>query len=153
MKSLELRIPPPLVMLLIGLLMWLLSLAFPALEMAVISSLSGAALIGLFGVGISMAGVITFQRAKTTSDPRRPAEASTLVTSGIYRVSRNPMYLGVLLILIAWGLTLGNLLALIGAFVFVPYMNRYQILPEEQLLEEKFGPVFTTYKARVRRWI
>lgn len=153
MKALELTIPPPLVMLVIGLLMWLLSFIFPTLTMASISSLSGAAIIGLGGLGISMAGVITFMRAKTTSDPRKPADASTLVTSGIYRLTRNPMYLGVLLILIAWGLTLGNLLALICAFIFVPYINRYQILPEERLLEDKFGAVFTAYKAKVRRWI
>lgn len=153
MKALELAIPPPLVMLMVGLLMWLLSFIFPTLTMASISSLSGAAIIGLGGLGISMAGVITFMRAKTTSDPRKPADASTLVTSGIYRLTRNPMYLGVLLILIAWGLTLGNLLALICAFIFVPYINRYQILPEEQLLEDKFGAVFTAYKAKVRRWI
>lgn len=153
MKALELAIPPPLVMLMVGLLMWLLSFIFPTLTMASISSLSGAAIIGLGGLGISMAGVITFMRAKTTSDPRKPADASTLVTSGIYRLTRNPMYLGVLLILIAWGLTLSNLLALICAFIFVPYINRYQILPEERLLEDKFGAVFTTYKAKVRRWI
>lgn len=153
MKKLELTVPPPLIMLVVGLIMWLLSFTFPALAMVSISSYSGAAVIGLLGLGISMAGVVTFMRAKTTSDPRKPADASTLVTSGIYRLTRNPMYLGVLLILIAWGLVLGNLLALICAFAFVPYINRYQISPEERLLEEKFGPVFTAYKAKVRRWI
>lgn len=153
MKALELAIPPPLVMLVIGLLMWLLSFTAPAFTTYSISSMSGAAVVGLAGLGVSMAGIITFRRAKTTSDPRKPADASTLVTSGIYRLTRNPMYLGVLLILIAWGLVLGNLLALICAFIFVPYINRYQILPEERLLEDKFVAAFTDYKAKVRRWI
>lgn len=153
MKALELAIPPPLVMFAIGLIMWLLSVAFPAFTLPVISSLAAAVIVGLIGLGISMAGIITFKQAKTTSDPRKPAEASTLVTSGIYCHTRNPMYLGVLLILIGWGLALGNALALIFALVFVPYINRYQIQPEERLLQGKFAEAFTAYKAKVRRWI
>lgn len=153
MRTLELAIPPPLVMLAVGLLMWLLSFTFPALEIASISSLWGAVVIGLVGFGIGTAGIVSFKRVKTTSDPRKPADASVLVTSGIYRLTRNPMYLGVLLILIGWGLFLGNVLALICAFIFVPYINRYQIQPEEELLQNKFGAAFRAYKAEVRRWI
>lgn len=153
MKALELAIPPPVVMFALGLLMWLLSFLFPALTLPALSNLAAAIVVGLVGLGISMAGIISFKRAKTTSDPRKPAEASALVTSGIYRHTRNPMYLGVLLILIGWGLALGNLLALICAFVFVPYISRYQIQPEERLLQDKFTEAFTAYKAKVRRWI
>lgn len=153
MNRLELTIPPPVVMLVIGLIMWLLAFLFPALAVASITSLTGGIVVGLVGLGISMAGVITFKQARTTSDPRNPADASVLVTSGIYRVTRNPMYVGVLLILIGWGLFLGNILALIFALVFIPYISRYQIQPEERFLEGKFGAAFTAYKAKVRRWV
>jgi protein-S-isoprenylcysteine O-methyltransferase Ste14 len=153
MKTLELTVPPPIVMLVVGFIMWLLFFLFPAFTLPSISSLAGGATIGLIGFGISMAGVLTFKRARTTSDPRKPADASVLVTSGVYRLTRNPMYLGVLLVLIGWGLLLGNVLALICAFIFVPYIHRYQIRPEERLLQDKFGAAFVAYKAKVRRWI
>ncbi|MBV6271698.1 isoprenylcysteine carboxylmethyltransferase family protein [Alcaligenaceae bacterium CGII-47] len=153
MNALELTIPPPLVMLVLGLLMWLLTFTFPAFTMYSVSSVAGAVIISVIGVSVGMAGIIAFRRARTTSDPRKPADASALVTSGIYRFTRNPMYLGVLLVLIGWGLFLNNLLALICAFIFIPYISRFQIQPEERLLEGKFGPIFISYKAKVRRWI
>ncbi|HEY9280604.1 MAG TPA: isoprenylcysteine carboxylmethyltransferase family protein [Eoetvoesiella sp.] len=153
MKQLELTIPPPVVMLATGLIMWILSFLFPTLTFSSISSLTGAVVFVLLGLGISVAGVITFKRTRTTSDPRKPADASVLVTSGIYSLTRNPMYLGVLLVLIGWGLWLGNALALICAFIFVPYINRFQIQPEERLLRDKFGAAFASYEAKVRRWI
>lgn len=153
MKALELAIPPPVVMLVIGLLMWLLFFLFPGFSLPAISSKAAAVGIGLTGLAISMAGVISFKRARTTSDPRNPADASVLVTSGIYRITRNPMYVGVLLVLIGWGIFLGNVLALICALIFVPYISRYQIQPEERLLQDKFGAAFIEYKAKVRRWI
>lgn len=105
------------------------------------------------GLAISLLGVVNFKRARTTVDPRRPAEATTLVTSGLYRYSRNPMYLGVLLVLIGWALFLGNLVSVLFIVGFALFINRYQILPEERLLQEKFGADFMAYKARVRRWI
>ncbi len=153
MDTLELAIPPPVVMLVIGLIMWLLAFFFPQLGMPLIGSKTIAALIALLGASISMAGVITFKRARTTVDPRKPADASVLVTSGIYRVSRNPMYLGVLFVLIGWALFLGSALALICAFLFVPYITRYQIRPEERVLQARFGDAFASYTKRVRRWI
>jgi protein-S-isoprenylcysteine O-methyltransferase Ste14 len=153
MNRLELAIPPPAVMLVIGLIMWLLSRLFPALALPWGSNVTGAFVIGLVGLTISLAGIASFKRASTTVDPRQPAKASTLVTSGIYRHSRNPMYLGILLTLIGWAVFLGNVLSLAAAFAFVPYMNRYQIEPEERLLQGKFGREFSAYKARVRRWI
>jgi protein-S-isoprenylcysteine O-methyltransferase Ste14 len=153
MKALELAIPPPLVMLVVGLIMWLLSVTFPSLAFHPAGQIWAAVVVALAGFGIATAGIIAFRRANTTFDPRNPAGTSALVTAGIYRLTRNPMYLGVLLILIGWGLFLGNILALICAFIFVPYIGRYQIQPEERLLEGKFGAAFTAYKAEVRRWI
>lgn len=153
MNTLELAIPPPAVMLVIGLLMWLLFFLFPGFSLPAISSVTGAIGIGLIGLCISMAGIITFKHARTTSNPRNPGEVSVLVTSGIYRLTRNPMYVGVLLVLIGWGVFLGNALALICALIFVPYISRFQIQPEERVLQDKFGAAFIEYKAKVRRWI
>jgi protein-S-isoprenylcysteine O-methyltransferase Ste14 len=153
MKALELAIPPPIVMIMVGLVMWLLTVTFPALALYSGSHIWPAIVVALAGFSVGMAGIIAFRRANTTPDPRRPADTSVLVTSGVYRLTRNPMYLGVLLILIGWGLFLGNILAPICAFIFVPYIGRYQIQPEERLLEDKFGAAFTAYKAKVRRWI
>lgn len=153
MDALELVVPPPVVMLVVGMLMWLLFFLFPVFTVPWLGNLWIAIIISMAGLVIGMLGVITFHRAGTTSNPGKSAQVSVLVTSGIYRLTRNPMYIGVLFLLIAWGIYLGNILALIGAFIFVLYINRYQIRPEERLLERQFGDAFVAYKAKVRRWI
>lgn len=153
MKTLELVIPPPVIMLTTALIMWLLSVFFPTFARDVINSYTGAVIVGLVGLGISVAGAVSFIRAKTTLDPRRPADASELVTSGIYRFTRNPMYLGILFMLIGWGLYLGNVLSLLFSIAFVLYIHPYQIRPEERLLQEKFGADFIAYKSKVRPWL
>ncbi len=87
-------------------------------------------------------------------NPTNPSNASSLVVHGIYRVSRNPMYLGALMLLIAWGIYLGNLMVLVALpAAFVIYMNKFQIGPEEQALQQLFGDDFVSYKKKVRRWI
>jgi len=153
MKRLELLIPPPLIMLLIGLIMWLLSEMFPALTLVWLHSIVAATTIGLAGLVISLTAAVTFKRASTTLNPKHPAETSTLISSGAYRYSRNPMYLGVLLVLVGWAIYLGNLLSILCTLVFIAYITRFQIIPEELLLEEKFEVEFLSYKSRVRRWL
>lgn len=153
MKQLELLIPPPLIMLLVGLIMWVLSKMFPALTVIWLQSTVAAAATALLGIVISLAGIVTFKQAHTTIDPKQPAQTSTLISSGVYRYSRNPMYLGVLLVLLGWAIYLGNLLSILGALIFVAYITRFQIIPEERLLREKFGDEFQFYKNKVRRWL
>lgn len=153
MKRLELLIPPPLVMLLSGLLMWLVTEIFPALTVAWLHSIKVAVAIALLGIVISLTGIVTFKRAHTTINPKNPTEVSSLVSSGIYRYSRNPMYLGVLLVLVGWMFYLGNSLAVLGILIFITYITRFQIIPEERLLEEKFQAKFLSYKNSVRRWL
>jgi protein-S-isoprenylcysteine O-methyltransferase Ste14 len=153
MNSLELAIPPPIVMLVTALFMWLLSVFLPGFTLHALHSAAGAVIIGLAGLSVGMAGVIAFHRAQTTLDPRTPGSASALVTSGIYRLTRNPMYLGILMMLIAWALFLGNALSLLFAFAFALYIHRFQIRPEERFLQEKFGADFASYKSRVRAWV
>lgn len=153
MDALEFAIPPPIVMLLVGSLMWLLAYLLPTVMLPSFCNVWAAIIIGLAGLTCGVTGVMTFHRAGTTSNPGKTAQVSVLVTSGIYRLTRNPMYFGILLILIGWGIYLGTIPSLICAFVFVPYITRYQIKPEEKLLERKFGDAFISYRATVRRWI
>lgn len=153
MTSLELKIPPVVLVLLLAAAMAAFARLAPALAVA----LPGRAIIvaGLAGAGVvvSLLGVGSFRRARTTVNPLDPAAASTLVVGGIYRRTRNPMYLGMLFVLLAWGVFLAHALAIAGAFIFVPVMNRLQIIPEEKALAARFGPGFADYQSRVRRWL
>lgn len=110
---------------------------------------------GLAGAGVVVAllGVVSFRRARTTVNPLQPATASHLVVSGIYRRTRNPMYLGMLLVLLGWGVFLAHVPAMVLAVTFVPLMNRLQIGPEERILSTVFGQQFTNYQSTVRRWL
>ncbi len=108
--------------------------------------------LSVAAVVISILSVIRFFRAGTSVDPRTPDKASGLVTNGIYRYSRNPMYLAMLLLLLAWGLFLGNAFNTLVAAFFVAYMNKFQIIPEEEALSAKFGKAYQQYLLQVRRW-
>jgi protein-S-isoprenylcysteine O-methyltransferase Ste14 len=151
MNALELKIPPPLVALFLAILMWLT----PALAIAVPLGLRlGVALALLcLGLTISVSGVVAFRRARTTVNPIKASSASALVSSGVYRFTRNPMYLGLSLALFAWAVLLSNPLALLLLPFYVLYINRFQIIPEERVLASLFGTEYSAYKERVRRWL
>lgn len=153
MPSLELKVPPVAVMLLVALLMWLVSLMTPVIELSLFVRVLIAATFATAGIAVALAGVASFMRANTTVNPTTPNSASSLVDSGIYRFTRNPMYLGLLSMLIGWAVFLASPLTLIGALVFVVYMNRFQIKPEESALLNVFGAAFLQYQAKVRRWL
>lgn len=153
MNRLELKIPPPILALLAAALMWLLSLAAPALGWGPMHTRWLAPWLFLAGGLVAVLGVLAFKRARTTVDPRTPARASSLVNAGIYQFSRNPMYLGLLMALSSWAAFLANGLALLVLPAFVIYMNRFQIGPEERALQQRFGQEFSSYTQRVRRWI
>jgi protein-S-isoprenylcysteine O-methyltransferase Ste14 len=153
MRWFENRVPPPLVAAICALLMWLGAAQWPAVEAPLSWRLVGSLVLSVIGAGICLAGVICFHQAKTTVNPLKPASASVLVTSGIYRVTRNPMYLGFALVLAAWAVFLASPFALLGVAAFVLYINRFQILPEERALRRLFGDDLDKYCARVRRWI
>jgi len=153
MKKLELKIPPVGVFLLTALLMWLLAESTPnhGFHPTFRAVLVAGCLLagGIFGIG-ALAG---FRGNRTTVNPLDPDRASALVTGGVYRFSRNPMYLALLWVLLAVGFALANLYALAAALCFVPYMNRFQILPEEHAMEKRFGADYRHYRERVRRWL
>lgn len=153
MRTLELKIPPVALVILIAVAMWGATLVVPSIELSCVARIITAAALVLVGAGISLAGVLSFRQAKTTVNPARPNSTSALVSSGIYGVTRNPMYLGFLFILFGWASFLSNVAALIGPFTFVLYMNRFQITPEERALSIMFGTEFVAYKTKVRRWL
>ena len=134
MGSLELKVPPPLVALLFGFLMWLASPLVDAVEIPFSIRVGLAVAVACTGAVFGMSAMVWFRRAKTTMSPVKPGAASVLVTSGVYRFTRNPMYLSLLLYLLAWGLYLSNWLALLFLPLFVLYINRFQIVPEERTL-------------------
>ncbi len=105
------------------------------------------------GISLALLGVLEFRKSSTTVDPRFPDKSSQLVTTGVYRISRNPMYLGFLVILLGWSLYLVNYIALLLLPAFVAYMTHFQIKPEERVMAQKFSGQFSGYTARVRRWI
>lgn len=153
MRSLELKVPPPALALGIAVLMWLLSRIAPALAFEFAAGSLIGSVLALVGIATSVAGVVTFARAKTTLNPTTPQASTSLVSGGIYRVTRNPMYLGLLLILTAWAFYLSNVLPFLLLPVYIFYINRFQIAPEERALSSLFGREFASYQSRVRRWI
>jgi protein-S-isoprenylcysteine O-methyltransferase Ste14 len=152
-QKLELKVPPPAVALLLASAMWLATSISGALAFALLGRLAIAIALAAFGVAISTAGTVSFWRARTTVNPTRPDAASSLVATGIYRLTRNPMYLGLFLVLAGWAAYLSNAVALVGPLMFVLYINRFQIVPEERALAAKFGTAFDDYRRRTRRWI
>jgi protein-S-isoprenylcysteine O-methyltransferase Ste14 len=145
------RLPPLLLVLILAITMLVLDRALPLFRLlhTPIAYL-GAAPVAL-GVLIVLISAGLFRFRKTTINPF--GEPAVMVQDGFYRFSRNPMYLGMLLVLIGVGLWLGNILALLLAPAFVAIMTRWYIVREEQLLEERFGDVYRAYRSRVRRWI
>jgi len=152
--NLDTKIPPPLIMLSAASLIWL---APPALRVALPladHTLTWPALaLFLCGVAIDLISLFYFVRARTTVNPLNPEKTSSLVTSGLYRFSRNPMYLGMLLWLLALCLYLNNIAGLLVAAAFVAYINRFQIRPEERALQQQFGEAYERYQQQVARWL
>jgi protein-S-isoprenylcysteine O-methyltransferase Ste14 len=153
MQRLELKIPPVAVGLATAMLMWLASWIVPALGFTFEGRRILAICLAVAGTLISGSGVLLFQQAHTTVNPMKPDSSSSLVQSGIYALTRNPMYLGFFLVLVAWAVYLSNALAFLILPVFIAYMNRFQIEPEERALQTLFGNEFSRYATRVRRWI
>jgi protein-S-isoprenylcysteine O-methyltransferase Ste14 len=152
MHWLEHKIPPPLVTVAIAFAMWPLSSLLPKVDASENARLALAVGVALAGFVFALAGIIAFHRSKTTVNPLHPEQATALVTGGVFRVSRNPMYVGLLLCLLAWAIYLASPLSLAGPLAFILYINRFQIGPEEKILAGKFGPDFDRYKASARRW-
>jgi len=153
MPVLDHKIPPPIVGLSCAALAWAISRATPGFDVVWSLKPVVVAILVALGAGIDLWALLAFRSARTTVNPLAPGRSSVVVTAGIYRVSRNPMYLGMALLLLAWCVYLGNPLALLSLVLFCAYITRFQIIPEERLLLAKFGAPYASYLREVRRWI
>lgn len=143
--------PPPLVLTLIfAVSMFGMDRAFPTFRVIDPIAKFGIVLMGL-GVLLILIAAGLFKWRKTTINPF--GQPAVVVRDGVYRFSRNPMYLGMLLVLMGTGIGLGNILALLWAPGFVWIMTRWYILREEQLMDARFGDQYRLYRSQVRRWI
>jgi protein-S-isoprenylcysteine O-methyltransferase Ste14 len=153
MRWLELKVPPLVVWLVFAAAMRGVAHFTPGLSFPLPRSWELALVLAVLGAAVAFAGVVAIRRQRTTANPLTPGASSSLVTRGVYRVSRNPMYLGFLLALAGWSLYLSNAGAVLLLPAFVAYLTQFQIKPEERALSAKFGPEFAPYRARVRRWV
>ena len=149
--NIENKIPPPVVALFFGVVMWLIS-SDPQ------DPISSTRILGIFacwliGTYFSVSALLLFRKAKTTVNPLQPQSATSLVVSGVFSLSRNPMYVGVAFILLAWSMYLGSSWALLGVVGFVIFINQFQIAPEERAMLALFGEEFVSYSKKVRRWL
>ena len=147
------RIPPPIVMLLAATLMWTLHRWLP-LGHLITAPWNGLGMLpAAVGIALAMVALVRFRQAQTTVNPMEPERATSLVTDGIFRISRNPMYLGLLLLLTGWALWLGTASPWCVPPLFVIAISVAQIVPEERALEELFGERYLAYRQSVARWI
>lgn len=153
MCTLETKIPPPIVMVLLGALAWFVARYLPALSLQLPFTTVIAIAVASVGVVLNVFPKLAFGRAGTTVNPLRPGSASHLVTSGIYRYSRNPMYLGHAVILLGWAIYLHNFVAFVAVPAFVLYISRFQIGPEERHLYARFADEYTAFCRRSPRWL
>jgi len=153
---LENRIPPPIVLLLTLFVMFVLArfdteramqLAPPIINKII------ALIWVISGSSVAMLGIREFKHAHTTVNPLQPRRASTLVRSGVFVISRNPMYLGMLLLTIGASSYLASLWSLFGVLFFFVYISRFQIIPEERAMRDLFGDDFNRYCLHTRRWL
>jgi len=153
MQWLELRIPPLAVWLVFAGAMSGVAYFAPGLSFTLSGSYAIALALAALGGAVAIAGVMAFRDKRTTVNPLTPSASSSVVSSSVYRVSRNPMYLGFLLALAGWAVYLSNAGAALLLPAFVAYLTQYQIKPEEHALLAKFGSEFAQYMSRVRRWL
>jgi protein-S-isoprenylcysteine O-methyltransferase Ste14 len=153
LSFLELKLPPVAVLLACAVPMWFVARRFPTPGFAFSGQGALAGIVLAVGIGIGLAAIRVFRRNATTVNPMAPDKASQIVTTGIFGHTRNPMYLGLALVLVAWTIFLGSLPAATGVLIFVAWMTMFQIIPEERVLASKFGARYDDYRRRVRRWL
>jgi len=153
MKALETKIPPPVIALAFATLIWWMASYLPKIDIEYMPKMVIVSVLVAIGAIFDLSGLITFLRAKTTVNPMKPHASSALVKTGIYKITRNPMYVGLVFVLSGWCIYLNSPAALIGVAGFILYIHALQILPEERMLITLFGEEYIEYQSRVRRWL
>ncbi len=149
----RLRIPPPFVASMFAVLVWATNLVLPAGKVFFSGQTVMAVVLVVLGFTIAFVAGRSFRKAGTQIDPRNPDKSETIVQTGIFQYSRNPMYLGMVLVLVGWSVWIGNTFSIAIVWLFVWYISRFQIIPEEEALTAKFGADYEAYLGKVRRWI
>ena len=153
LTRLALKIPPALLFVIWLAVMASLRFIFPGLNYQFFLTPYVAALFFFLGLLLILVAFFHFRKEQTSVNPRRPEQTSHIIKTGIYKLSRNPMYLGFFMWLTAWAFILANLVGFVFLPLFVFYMNRYQIIPEEKILHQKFGDIYHRYLQKVGRWL
>lgn len=153
MSRFELKIAPDVIWLLTAALMWLAAALTTGVTIPTVARIVGAGFFLAIGIALIVLVRVELDQAQTTWHPSEPGRTSSLVTSGAFRFSRNPMYLGMWLVLVGWGMALADPLALALTAAFIGYVTRFQIVPEERVLAALMGDRYREYASRVRRWI
>jgi protein-S-isoprenylcysteine O-methyltransferase Ste14 len=146
------KIPPPIVAITFAILMWQLDSLLPMGHLSLPGFAIFSSLLGVLGIVVMGLAISRFRKVSTTVDPRDPSLASSLVSGGIFGRSRNPMYVGMLFLLTAWAIWLGNGANVVLIYLFFSFMTRFQIKPEEQALTKLFGQEYEDYCKKVNRW-
>jgi len=152
-NGLALKLPPLALVVIVAALMWVASSATPTFDFFLPAKFLLSVSLALIGSVTCLSGVVSFRRAKTTVNPMNVNSTSSLVVSGIYKYTRNPMYLGFVLVLLGWAAFLSNLAAFVLLPAFVLYISRFQIRPEERVLASLFPDEYPAYRDQVRRWV
>jgi protein-S-isoprenylcysteine O-methyltransferase Ste14 len=147
------KIPPPILLLITGTAMWFVAHSDFAYSVTVPYPLVLGICLGAIGMLIAVLALRQFKAVETTFNPLLPENASSLVQTGIFGYSRNPMYVGLLFVSAGWALWLGSLSNIAVMLLFVLVITELQIKPEESALRKLFGEDYAAYCRRVRRWI
>jgi len=153
MSSLNLKIPPPVIMVICMALAWVVARSTPGFTYLLPARITITMILVLAGLSLALSGFFAFRKAKTTLNPHTPEKSTSIVRSGPYGFSRNPMYLGLAFTLLGFCAYFANPLTFVAVVAFVAYITRFQIMPEERVLLEMFGESYAQYTRSVRRWI
>lgn len=146
------KIPPPVILLISGIAIWLLKNIAPLPIPYSIRAILGTLFI-VFGFGLDLVGLLEFRKFQTTMNPLKPENASKIVQTGIYSKTRNPMYLGMVFVLIGWSIISKASFGILIIPMFIKYIETFQIKPEEEILSSQFGVEYDNYRSKVARWI
>ena len=149
--NLDKRVPPTIVTLIFAAIIYLSAEYF--YQFYFFYQIIVSFIVALIGICILSVAIVQFKQFKTTVNPLKPESASVLVTSGIYKFSRNPMYLGMLLLIIGLWINTGAILGFIILPSYVAYLSYFQILPEERAMKAVFSGDYEVYCQQVRRWL
>ena len=145
------KIPPPIIALICIVINYLSTYLINPIKFKNIEIIGG--LILFLGVATAVLAIILFKKEKTTVNPMKPEETTTLITTGIFSITRNPMYLGLFFVTFSTVLFFGSWFGIIILMFFVWYITKFQIIPEEEAMEKLFGVKYDEYRQKVRRWI